>query len=132
MGTFDSVYLNKIRQLEEENKRLKRILSEEEAKYHGPSDRPLSEMTPEEAFHYGSKRANDFLKYSDSGDGFLPGKGGYKHPTRDEFDHPHFNKGFYSVVKAHVERTRQEDARYQAMRDEEDDRVGGPDRTANF
>jgi len=46
MGTFDSVYKNKIRQLEEENRQLRKILREAEQLYPPTPIIPTPEVSP--------------------------------------------------------------------------------------
>ena len=90
MGTFDSVYLNKIRLLEEENRKLKKILSEanEETPARAATDRvmgnrkPLHMMSSEEAFQHGADHAREH--------------GGVGTPPH-YFDNRHFVAGFLSV-----------------------------------
>ena len=47
MGTFDSVYKNKIRQLEEENRQLRKILKDASATSPTSPAAPPGQMTPE-------------------------------------------------------------------------------------
>ena len=103
MGTFDSVYKNKIRLLEEENRRLKKILSEAEEgtpAAHGmmarsAADRvmgnrkPLDQMSSEEAFQHGQDHA------------MLQGISTPPH----FFNNPHFAAGFYSALRFGTERS---------------------------
>ena len=95
MGTFDSVYLNKIRLLEEENRKLKQILSEANEETpaafgmmsRAATDRvmgnatPFHQMTPEQAFQHGADHA------------MLQGISTPPH----FFNNPHFAAGFNSV-----------------------------------
>lgn len=95
MGTFDSVYLNKIRLLEEENRKLKQILSEANEETpaafgmmaRAATDRvmgnrkPLDKMSSEEAFQHGADHA------------MLQGISTPPH----FFNNPHFAAGFNSV-----------------------------------
>jgi hypothetical protein len=98
MGTFDSVYLNKIRFLEEENRKLKKILSEanseETPSAHGmmvraAADRvmgnrtPLDQMSPQEAFQHGADHS------------MLQGINTPAH----FFENPHFFEGWRSTLR---------------------------------
>lgn len=101
MGTFDSIYQNKIRRLEEENQQLKQFLSEAKKPnpdYSGQSNiftsmgeifgtfdrnsKAIGKMTPEEAFKLGEDHAREHK--------------GLKTPPH-YFDNRHFVAGFNSV-----------------------------------
>ena len=92
MGTFDSVYQQKIRQLQEENRKLKQILSE--ANEETPTDRVMgnssfireptyTEMSAKEIFQQGANHAMH----------------GITTPPHF-FNNRHFARGFYSVLTA--------------------------------
>ena len=93
MGTFDSVYKNKIRLLEEENRRLKKILSE--AEKGTPADRvmgkrtPLDQMSSDEAYQHGQDHA------------MLQGISTPAH----FFKNRHFAAGFNSALRFGTERS---------------------------
>jgi len=86
MGTFDSVYLNKIRLLEEENRKLKQILSE--ANEEG-NRKPLHMMTSKEAFQLGADHRSKH--------------GGVGTPDH-YFNNRHFVAGFLSVGRRDTEK----------------------------
>jgi len=100
MGTFDSVYLNKIRLLEEENRKLKQILSEASEETpaafgmmaRAATDRvmgnkiPLDKMSSEEAFQHGADHA------------MLQGISTPPH----FFKNRHFAAGFHSMLRTGI------------------------------